>query len=203
MSRDDNNGDIDDDILYDYVPYNHATGLETAIIAMENNIKNSYDIINYLQKKLPDSKNHDEYNKIIDNIDQLKKYIPKKEKELYYFKAGLIKTKETNKKEPTKRIRTDEARPLYSLERRKADLDTEKMLLDVDNDKISNLSKKFKNKLSNDEYIKIIDDINKIDKKRKERIEKIKKIKENMELFYPPEQRIANFEEKIKVKRGI
>ena len=51
------------------------------------------------------------------------------------------------------------------------------MLLEVDNNKISNLSKKLKNKLSADEYNEIIDDINKIDKKRKERIEKIKKIK--------------------------
>ena len=41
------------------------------------------------------------------------------------------------------------------------------MLLKIDNDKISNLSKKLKNKLSADEYNEIIDDINKIDKKRK------------------------------------
>ena len=47
------------------------------------------------------------------------------------------------------------------------------MLLEIDNDKISNLSKKLKNKLSADEYKKIMDDVNKIDKKRKERIEKI------------------------------
>ena len=177
MSRDDNNGDIDDDSLYDYVPYSPGPGTSTAIIAMENDIKNSYDIINYLQKKLLDTKNYDEYNKIIDNVDKLKKYIPKKEKELYYLKMGLIKKKTTNKKEPTKKIRTNEARPLYSPEGRKADLDIEKMSLKIDNDKISNLSKKLKNKLSADEYNEIIDDINKIDKKRKERIEKIKKKK--------------------------
>ena len=47
------------------------------------------------------------------------------------------------------------------------------MLLEIDNDKISNLSKKLKNKLSADEYKEIMDDVNKIDKKRKERIEKI------------------------------
>ena len=101
------------------------------------------------------------------------------------------------------------------------------MLLKIDNDKISNLSKKLKNKLSADEYNEIIDDINKIDKKRKERLEKIKKIKgkENifkkgkedksekgnikkvdvdkiMELFYPPEQRSANFEEEDKSEKG-
>ena len=68
------------------------------------------------QKKILDTKNYDEYNKIIDNIDQAKKNIPKKEKELYYLKMGLIKKKKPNKKEPTKKIRTDEARPLYSLE---------------------------------------------------------------------------------------
>ena len=90
---------------------------------------------------------------------------------------GLIKKKKTNKKEPTKNIRTDGARPLYSPERRKADLDIEEILLKMDNDKVGNLSKKLKNKLSADEYNEIIDDINKIDKKRKERIEKIKKIK--------------------------
>ena len=81
---------------------------------------------------------------------------------------GLIKKKKTNKKEPTKKIRTDEARPLYSPKRRKADLDIEEMLLENDNDKISNLNRKLKNKLSADEYNEIIDDINKIDKKRKE-----------------------------------
>ena len=131
---------------------------------------------------------------------------------------GLIKKKKTDKKEPTKEIRTDEARPLYSPERRKADVDIEEMLLKIDDDKISNLSKKLKNKLSADEYNEIIDDINKIDKKRKERIEKSKKIKGKedksekgnikkvdvdkiMELFYPPEQRIPNFEEEDKSEK--
>ena len=173
MSRDDNNGDIDDDSLYDYVPYNPGPGTRTAIIAMERDIKDSYDSINYLQKKLFDTKNYDKNNKILNNIDQAKKNIPKKENELYYLKMGLIKKKKTNKKEPTKKIRTDEARLLYSPERRKADLDIEEMLLEIDNDKISNFSKKLKNKLSADEYNEIIDDINKIDKERKERIEKI------------------------------
>ena len=82
---------------------------------------------------------------------------------------GLIK----KKKEPTKRIRTDEARPFCSLERRKADVNIEKMLLEIHDDKIKNLREKLKNKLSADEYNEIIDDINKIDKKRKERKEKI------------------------------
>ena len=221
VSYDDNNGDIDDDSLYNYEFYNPGPGTRTAIIAMERDVKDSYDNINYLQKKLLDTRNYDEYNKIIDNIDQAKKNIPKKDKELYYLKMGLIKKKKTNKKEPTKKIRIGEGRPLYSPERRKADFDIEEMLLEIDNDKISNLSKKLKNKLSADEYNGIIDDINKIDKYRKERIEKIKKIKENifkkgkedknekgnikkvdvdkiMELFYPPEQRIANFEEEDK-----
>ena len=52
VSRDDNNGDIDDDSSYDYVPYNPGPGTRTAIIAMENDMKNSYDNINYLQKKI-------------------------------------------------------------------------------------------------------------------------------------------------------
>ena len=112
---------------------------------------------------------------------------------------------------------------LYPPERRKAGLDIEEMLLKIDNDKISNLSKKLKKGLPDDEYNEIIDDINKIDKKRKERIGKIKKVKENifkkekieeanvdeiMELFYPPEQRSANldaedkFNEVDKSKKG-
>ena len=69
---------------------------------------------------------------------------------------------------------------LHPPERRKADLDIGEMLLKIDNDKISNLSKKFKKGLPDDEYNEIIDNINKIDNKRKERIEKIKKIKENI-----------------------
>ena len=50
VSLDDNNGDIDDDSLYDYLPYNPGPGTRTAIIAMEGDIKDSYDNINYLQK---------------------------------------------------------------------------------------------------------------------------------------------------------
>ena len=73
VSRDDSNGDIDDDSLYDYVPYSPGPGTRTAIIAIENDIKNSYDNINYLQKKLLHAKNYDEYNKIIDNIDKAKR----------------------------------------------------------------------------------------------------------------------------------
>ena len=181
---DDNNGDIDDDSLYDYKFSNPGPGTRTAIIAMENDIKNSYDNINYLQKKLLNAKNYDEHNKILNNIDQAKKNIPKKEKELNNLKMGLVKKKD-KKKEPTKKIRTDEARSfsdeimksLYSPEQRSADLDKEERLLKNDNDKINNLSKKFKKGLPDNEYNKIIDDINKIDQKRKERIDKINKIK--------------------------
>ena len=188
VSHDDNNGDIDDDSLYDYVPYNPGPGTRTAIIVVERDIKDSYDNINYLQKKLLDTKNYDEYNKILNNIDQSKKNIPKKEKELYYLKMGLIKKKKANKKEPTKKIRTDEARPLYSPERRKADLDIEEMLLKIDNDKVSNLSKKIFKK-------------GKEDKSEKENIKKVD-VDKIMELFYPPEQRIANFEEEDKNENG-
>ena len=52
MSRDDNNGDINDDSLYDCVSYNPRPGTRTAIIAMERDMKDSYDNINYLQKKI-------------------------------------------------------------------------------------------------------------------------------------------------------
>ena len=85
---------------------------------------------------------------------------------------GLIEKREIDKK-PTKKTRTDEARPfsdeiiesLYPSEPRKADLDIEKMLLKTDNNKINNLSKKLKTGLPVNEYNEIIDDINKLDKK--------------------------------------
>ena len=94
---DDNNGDIDDDSLYNYEFSNPGPGTRTAIIAIENDIKNSYDNINYLQKKLLNAKNYDERNKILNNIEQAKKNIPKKEKELNNLKMGLVKKKKNNK----------------------------------------------------------------------------------------------------------
>ena len=98
VSYDNNNGGIDDDSLYNYRLYNPGPGTTTTIIAMERDIKDSYDNINYLQKKLLDAKNYDERNKILNNIDQAKKYIPKIEKELNNLKMGLIKKRETDKK---------------------------------------------------------------------------------------------------------
>ena len=76
----DDNGDIDDDILYDYVPYDRrAPGTATAEIAIENDIKNSYDSINYLQNKLLDANVYDERNKILNDIDLAKKiYLKRK-----------------------------------------------------------------------------------------------------------------------------
>ena len=56
---------------------------------------------------------------------------------------------------------------LYPPERRKADLDIEEMLLKNYNDNISNLNKKLKKDLPDDEYNEIIDDVNKLDKSRK------------------------------------
>ena len=69
---------------------------------------------------------------------------------------------------------------LYPPERISADLDIEGILLKIDNDKINNLSKKFKKGLPVNEYNEIIDDINKLDTSSKKRIEKIKKIKEKL-----------------------
>ena len=102
VSYDDNNDDIDDGSLYDYRLYNPGPGTRTAIIAMENDIKNTYDSINYLQNKLLDAKDYDERNKILNDIDLAKKNIPKKEKELKYLKMGLIKKREIDKKPTTK-----------------------------------------------------------------------------------------------------
>ena len=151
---------------------------------MEDDIKNSYDSINYLQNKLFDAKNYDERNKILNDIDRVKKNIPKKGKELNNLKMGLIKKREIDKdknKEPTKKARTDEAKSfkdqimqsLYPPERISADLDIEEILLNIDNDKINNLSKKLKKGLPVNEYNEIIDVINKLDKSRKKIIEKI------------------------------
>ena len=86
VSYDDNNGDIYDNSLYNYEFYNPGPGTRTTIIAMERDIKDSYDNINYLQKKLLDTKNYDEYNKIIDNIDQAKKIYLKKKKNYIILK---------------------------------------------------------------------------------------------------------------------
>ena len=107
MSYDDNNNN--DDNLYNYRLYNQGPGTRAAIIAiiaMENDIKNSYDSINYLQNKLFDAKNYDERNKILNDIDRAKKNKPKKEEELNNLKTGLIKKREIDKdknKEPTKK----------------------------------------------------------------------------------------------------
>ena len=73
MFYDDNNDDIGDDDLYNYRLYNPGPGIRTAIIAMENDIKNTYDSITYLQNKLLDAKNYDERNKILHDIDLAKK----------------------------------------------------------------------------------------------------------------------------------
>ena len=62
---------------------------------------------------------------------------------------------------------------LYPSERISADLDIEEILLNIDNDKINNLSKKLKKGLPVNEYNEIIDVINKLDKSRKKIIEKI------------------------------
>ena len=81
MSCDDNNNnDIDNDNLYNYRLYNQGPGTRAAIIAMEDEIKNSYDSINYLQNKLFDAKNYDERNKILNDIDRVKKTYLKKKK---------------------------------------------------------------------------------------------------------------------------
>ena len=77
----------------------YGPGISFAILAKELEIKNAYNDINILDDKL---KNNNltlaEYKKIIDNIDQLKKSIPKKEQELYELKKAT-----------EKRIKTDEA----------------------------------------------------------------------------------------------
>ena len=56
VSYDKNNGDIDDDSLYDYRLYNPGPGTRTAMIA-----------------KLLDAKDYDERNKILNDIDLAKK----------------------------------------------------------------------------------------------------------------------------------
>ena len=94
-------------IIYIIIDYLTKDLGQVAIIAMEDDIKNSYDSINYLQNKLFDAKNYDERNKILNDIDRVKKNIPKKGKELNNLKMGLIKKREIDKdknKEPTKKL---------------------------------------------------------------------------------------------------
>ena len=97
VSYDNNNGDIDDDSLYNYRLYNPGPGTRTAIKAKEKDIKDSDDNINYLQK------NYLMLKIIMNVIKSLmilikQKKIPKKEKELNNLKMGLIKKRETDKK---------------------------------------------------------------------------------------------------------
>ena len=60
-----------------------GAGTRSAIKIKELDIENSYDNIKYLESKLLDNTlTYDEYSKIIDNIDQINKNIPKKEKRI-------------------------------------------------------------------------------------------------------------------------
>ena len=95
-----NTSDILDKIIENYKKKRPGAGELFSISTKEWDIKKVCDNIKYLEIKL---KNNDftlsEYKKISDDIDQLKKSIPKKEKELYELKKGI-----------SKRTRTDQAK---------------------------------------------------------------------------------------------
>ena len=77
-----------------------SPGEKFAILAREEETKNMYDNIGYLNNKLKDNNlTLAKYKKISDDIDQIKKYIAEKEQELYEVKKDL-----------EKRIRTDQVR---------------------------------------------------------------------------------------------
>ena len=72
-----------------------GVGERFAILFREDEIKNMYDNIDYLNNKLKDDNlTFAEYKKISDDIDQIKKYVLKKEQELYEAsKQDLLKIK--------------------------------------------------------------------------------------------------------------
>ena len=74
----------------------YGPGIDFAICTMELEIKNAYNNINILDDKLKNNLKFAEYKKIIDNIDQLKKSIPKKEQELPELKKGAEKRVRAN-----------------------------------------------------------------------------------------------------------
>ena len=75
----------------------YGPGLGFTIHAKELEIENAYNDINILDDKLRnDNLTLAEYKKTIDNIDQLKKDILKKEQELYELKKGVEKRIRSN-----------------------------------------------------------------------------------------------------------
>ena len=79
-----------------------GAGERFAILVMEDEIKNMYDNVEYLNNKLKDnSLTLAEYKKISDDIDKIKKSILTKEQKLYESKRDL---------EKRTRTRTDQAR---------------------------------------------------------------------------------------------
>ena len=71
--------------------YGPSAGTRSVIKVKELDIENSYDKIKYLENKLRDTINYDEYSKILNDIDQIKKYIPKKEKELNNLRKEFLR----------------------------------------------------------------------------------------------------------------
>ena len=68
-----------------------------AILTKEYETENDCNNIKYLNKRLKDnSLNLAEYNKISDDIDKIKKNIPKKEQELHELKKDLEKSTRTD-----------------------------------------------------------------------------------------------------------
>ena len=136
-----------------------------AIYVKEEEIKNDYDNIKYLENKLNDtSLSYDEYSKIYEDIRQARLNIPKKEQELDKLKKVIKDRGKILSKTSSDRI--------------KSGINIEEHLLRIDHDNIDALNNKLKNnKLSVDEYNEIVNDIDKLKKstiKRKQK-DKLKK----------------------------
>ena len=158
----------------------YAPGDRFAIYVTEEEIKNDYDNVIYLENKLNDtSLSNDECSKIYEGIRQARLNIPKNEQKLDKLKKGIekrIKTNQTKLNIPKEVIKDQDEKLLYPT----PDLiNVEEMLLKIDNDNIDALNNILRNnKLSVDEYNKIVDDIDKLKKsriKRKQELDNLKK----------------------------
>ena len=123
--------------------------------------------------------NFAQYKKISDNIDQIRKNIPKKEQKLYELKKDLEKRTRTDQSKFFKDQNKELSGP-YIDER--FNINLKKMLLKNDYNDISTLNDRLKdNNLTSAENKKIHDDINQIKKNILRREQKIYEFKKDLE----------------------
>ena len=172
-----------DNILAEYVKKvctGPGAGERFAILAKESEIEYDYNNINMLNDKLNNNDlNFAQYKKISDNIDQIRKNIPKKEQKLYELKKDLEKRTRTDQSKFFKDQNKELSGP-YIDER--FNINLKKMLLKNDYNDISTLNDRLKdNNLTSAENKKIHDDINQIKKNILRREQKIYEFKKDLE----------------------